>query len=132
MTENEIATKIIGVGIELHRKLGPGLLESVYLECLYYLLIKNGFHVQKQKALPVVFEDVKLECGFRIDLIVNNKVVIEIKSVDALNDIHFAQTMTYLRLGDYKLGLLMNFNVTLLKDGVKRVANKLEELTIMQ
>jgi GxxExxY protein len=132
MTENEIATKIIGVGIELHRKLGPGLLESVYLECLYYLLIKNGFHVQKQKALPVVFEDVKLECGFRIDLIVNNKVVIEIKSVDALNDIHFAQTMTYLRLGDYKLGLLMNFNVTLLKDGVKRVANNLEELTIMQ
>ena len=128
MSENEISNKIIGAAIELHKKLGPGLLESVYLECLNYLLIKQGLRVEKQKPLPVIFEEVKLECGYRIDILVENKVVIEIKSVEALNDIHFAQTLTYLRLGNFRLGLLINFNVPRVKEGIKRVANKIENL----
>jgi GxxExxY protein len=128
MSENEISNKIIGAAIELHKKLGPGLLESVYLECLNYLLIKQGLRVEKQKPLPVIFEEVKLECGYRIDILVENKVVIEIKSVEALNDVHFAQTLTYLRLGNFRLGLLINFNVPRVKKGIKRVANKIENL----
>ncbi len=123
MTENEIANKIIGLAIDVHKVLGPGLLESAYQECLYYKLQQANFTVQKEKPMPVVFEGVKLECGYRIDLLVENKVVIELKSVEALNDVHLAQTLTYMKLGDYKLGLLINFNVTLLKNGLKRVIN---------
>ena len=123
MTENEIATKIIGCAIDVHKVLGPGLLESAYQECLYYKLKKVGLKVEKEKPMPLVFEEVKLECGYRIDLLVENKVVIELKSVEALNDVHLAQTLTYMKLGKYKLGLLINFNVTLLKQGVKRVIN---------
>jgi GxxExxY protein len=123
MTENEIANKIIGVAIEIHKALGPGLLESAYKECMYYKIGKSGLHVEKEKPMPLIFEEVKLDCGYRIDLLVEKKLVIEIKSVEALNDIHLAQTLTYLKLGDYKLGLLMNFNVVLLKDGIKRVIN---------
>lgn len=125
MTENEIANKIIGVGIEVHKILGPGLLESAYKECLCYKIIQSGLGVEKEKPMPLVFEDVKLDCGYRIDLLVENKVVIEIKSVDALNDIHMAQTLTYLKLGNYKLGLLMNFNVLTLKAGIRRIVNGL-------
>lgn len=125
MTENEISNKVIGLGIEVHSALGPGLLESAYKECLYYKLINSGFLVEKEKAMPLVFENVKLECGYRIDLLIENKLVIEIKSVEALNDIHLAQTLTYMKLGNYKLGLLMNFNVLRLKDGIKRVVNGL-------
>lgn len=125
MTENELSNKIIGYAIGVHTELGPGLLESAYQECLYYLLAKEGFTVQKQKPMPLVFEGVTLECGYRIDLLVENKVVVEIKSVDALNDIHMAQTLTYLKLGNFKLGLLINFNVVLLKQGIKRVVNQL-------
>jgi GxxExxY protein len=121
--ENVLSSKIIGVAIDVHTALGPGLLESCYKECLYYKLIKSGLWVEKEKAMPLVFEEVKLECGYRIDLIVENKLVLEIKSVDALNDIHLAQTLTYLKLGNYKLGLLMNFNVLKLKDGIKRIIN---------
>ena len=121
MTENEIAHKIIGIAIEVHNALGPGLLESAYKECMYYKIDKSGFFVEKEKPMPLFFEEVKLECGYRIDLVVENKLVIEIKSVDALNNVHLAQTLTYLKLGNYKLGLLINFNVLKLKDGIKRV-----------
>ena len=123
MSENEISNVIIGAAINVHKALGPGLLESAYKECLYYKLFTSGLNVVKEKAMPLIFEDVILECGYRIDLLVENKVVIEVKSVEALNDIHLAQTLTYMRLGDYKLGLLINFNVLKLKDGVKRVIN---------
>lgn len=123
MEHNELTGKIIGLAIEVHNALGPGLLESSYKECLYYKIGKSGLYVEKEKPMPLVFEGVKLECGYRIDLLIENKIVIEIKSVDALNDIHLAQTLTYLKLGNYKLGLLMNFNVVRLKDGIKRVIN---------
>jgi GxxExxY protein len=123
MTENEISNKIIGIAIEVHKALGPGLLESAYKECLYYRIGKSGFWVEKEKPMPLIFEEVKLDCGYRIDLLVEKKLVIEIKSVEALNEIHLAQTLTYLKLGGYTLGLLINFNVVLLKDGIKRVIN---------
>jgi len=123
MTENEIANKVIGIAIDIHKALGPGLLESVYKECLYYKIGKSGLWVEKEKPMPLIFEEVKLDCGYRIDLLVEKKLVIEIKSVDALNDIHLAQTLTYLKLGNYKLGLSINFNVVLLKDGIKRIIN---------
>jgi len=123
MNENEIANRVIGAAIDVHKSLGPGLLESAYQECLYYKLKQDGLRVEKEKSMPLIFEDVKLECGYRIDLLVENKVVIELKSVEALNDVYFAQTLTYMKLGNYKLGLLMNFNVTLLKNGIKRIIN---------
>jgi len=121
--ENEIANKVIGLGIEIHKELGPGLLESAYKECMYYKIGKSGLFVEKEKPMPLVYEGVKLDCGYRIDLLVEKRLVIEIKSLEALNDIHLAQTLTYLKLGNYKLGLLINFNVILLKDGIKRVIN---------
>ncbi len=123
MTENEISYKIIACAIEVHKALGPGLLESAYQECLLYKLKKEGLSAIKEKAMPLVFEEVKLDCGYRIDILVENKVVIEIKSVETLNDVHLAQTLTYLKLGNYKLGLLINFNVLLLKSGIKRIIN---------
>jgi GxxExxY protein len=125
MTENEISERIIGCAIQVHRELGPGLLESSYEECLYYELIQSGLYVEKQKPLPLVYKEVQLDCGYRIDLQVENKVIIEVKSVEALNDIHLAQVLTYLKLSKCKLGLLMNFNVLLVKDGIKRIVNKL-------
>jgi GxxExxY protein len=125
MTENEISNRVIGLAIQVHSALGPGLLESAYKECLYFKMLNSGLFVEKEKAMPLVFENVKLECGYRIDLLIENKLVIEIKSVEALNDIHLAQTLTYMKLGNYKLGLLMNFNVLKLKDGIKRVVNGL-------
>lgn len=125
MTENEISKKIIGLAIEVHQSLGPGLLESAYKECLYYKLKKEGLYVVKEIPMPLVYEEVKLDCGYRIDILVESKVVIEIKSVEALNDVHLAQTLTYIKLGGYKLGLLINFNVHLLKEGIRRVANNL-------
>ncbi len=127
MLENEISNIIIGSAIEVHKALGPGLLESAYKECLHYKLTQAGLKVDKEKPMPLVFENVKLDCGYRIDLLVENKVVIEIKSVEALNDIHLAQTLTYLKLGNFQLGLLINFNVHLLKSGIKRVVNNLKE-----
>jgi GxxExxY protein len=123
MELNELSGKIIGLAIEVHNALGPGLLESSYKECLNYKIGKSGLYVEKEKPIPLVFEGIKLECGYRIDLLVENKLVLEIKSVEGLNDIHLAQTLTYLKLGNYKLGLLTNFNVVRLKDGIKRVIN---------
>ena len=128
MTENEISKIVIGIAIEVHKALGPGLLENTYQECLYYKLKKEGFKVEKEKPMPVIFEEVRLECGYRIDLLVEDKVVIELKSVEVLNDVHVAQTLTYMKLGGYKLGLLINFNVPLLKYGVRRVVDKLQVL----
>ncbi|HMT95632.1 MAG TPA: GxxExxY protein [Ferruginibacter sp.] len=125
MNENELSNIIIGRAIEVHNALGPGLLESSYKECLYYCLAKSGLFVEKEKAMPLVFEGVKLECGYRIDLLIENKLVIEIKSVECLNDIHLAQTLTYMKLGNYKLGLIINFNVVRLREGIKRVVNGL-------
>ena len=122
---NEISYKIIGCAIEVHKSLGPGLLESAYLECLFFELKKIGLYVEKQKPLPLIYKDVKLDVGYRLDLIVDNKIIIEIKSVESLIDIHTAQVLTYLKLSRCKLGLLMNFNVLRLVDGIKRLANKL-------
>ncbi|MES2448629.1 MAG: GxxExxY protein [Bacteroidota bacterium] len=123
MSEDFLTKGIIGVAIEVHTALGPGLLENAYKECLYYKLCKEGFHVEKEKIMPLVFEEVKLDCGYRIDLLVEDRIVIELKSVVALNDVHLAQTLTYMKLGNYKHGLLMNFNVFRLKEGIRRIVN---------
>jgi GxxExxY protein len=123
MLDNELTHSIIGCAMDVHRSLGPGLLESAYKECLNHKLLKAGLFVVKEKSMPLVFEDVKLDCGYRIDLLVENRVVVEIKSVECLNEVHFAQTLTYMKLGEYRLGLLINFNVIMLKDGIKRIIN---------
>ena len=125
IVENEISQLIIGCAIKVHTALGPGLLESAYEECLYYELIKEGLKVEKQKALPLIYEEIKLEVGYRLDLLVEDKVIIEIKACEGLNDVHLAQVLTYLKLSNVKLGLLINFNVTRVKDGIKRVVNNL-------
>ncbi len=122
-TENEISKIVFDCALKVHRTLGPGLLESAYEECLYYELLKTGLKVEKQKPLPLVYEEVKLEIGYRLDLIIENKFVVEIKSVESLTDVHMAQILTYLKLSDCKLGMLINFNVTLIKNGIKRVIN---------
>ena len=123
MSENEISSKIIGAAIEVHKQLGPGLLESTYETCLTYELKQMGLDVKQQQALPVVYKEVKLDAGYRIDLLVENKVIVEIKSVEALADIHTAQLLTYLKLKDLKLGLLINFNSVRVIDGLKRILN---------
>jgi GxxExxY protein len=119
MTENEISEKIIGCSIEVHKSLGPGLLESAYLECLYYELQKAGLNVEKQKPLQLIYKEVKLDAGYRLDLIVESKVIIEVKSIESINDIHIAQVLTYLKHSGCRLGLLMKFNVLRLIDGLK-------------
>ncbi len=119
-----LTEQIIGCAIRVHRELGPGLLESAYQACLSYELQKSGLDPKKEFPLPLIYEDVKLECGYRADLIVSNAVIIEVKAVDALNDIHLAQILTYLKLSNCQIGYLMNFNVLRLTDGLKRVINK--------
>ncbi len=109
--------------MKVHTALGPGLLESAYQECLFFELKSTGFLVEKEKPLPLIYQDVKLDCGYRLDLLVNGKIIIEVKSVDALADIHLAQVLTYLKLTGNRFGLLINFNVVRLKDGIKRVVN---------
>lgn len=121
MNIEEVYKKILDSSFQVHNALGPGLLESAYEECLFYELSQIGLKVEKQKALPLVYKEVKLDVGYRIDLIVENSIVIEIKAVDSLCDIHLAQILTYLKLSSCKLGLLVNFNVRHLKDGIKRV-----------
>lgn len=125
MTENELSKIIIGCAMIVHTELGPGLLENAYEECLFYELRKSKLKVEKQKALPLVYQEVKLEAGYRIDLLVENKVIIEIKAIEGFNDIHMAQVLTYLKLSKCKLGLLLNFNVKSMKDGIKRIVNNL-------
>ena len=125
MTENEISKINVECALKVHRAPGPGLLENSYEECLAYELKRKELKVEKQKPLPLIYEDVQLEIGYRIDLLIESKVIIEIKSVEALNDIHLAQILTYLKLSGCKLGLLINFNVALIKHGIKRVFNNL-------
>jgi GxxExxY protein len=124
MSENEITKSVIGCAITIHRSLGPGLLESAYEACLSYELGKCNLHVERQKPIPLVYNDVKLNCGYRADLVVENKVIVEIKAVEALNEIHLMQALTHLKLTDLRIGLLINFNVTRLTDGIRRIANK--------
>jgi GxxExxY protein len=125
MSENELSKIVFDCALKVHQSLGPGLLESAYEECLFYELKKSNLNVQKQKALPLVYKEVKLDVGYRIDIIIENKLILEIKSVEALNEVHFAQLLTYLKLTDCKLGLLINFNVALIKNGIKQVVNNL-------
>jgi len=125
LTENQISRIVVESALKVHQSLGPGLLESAYEECLFYELLKSDLNVVKQKPLPLVYEEVKLEIGYRVDIIIENKVVIEVKSVDILNDVHMAQILTYLKLSGCKLGLLINFNVSLIKHGIRRVVNNL-------
>jgi len=125
MTENEIATAVLDAAFKIHRILGPGLLESVYQATLDFELQKRGLRVVQQVGLPVYYEEIKLELGFRVDLIVADKVIIEIKSVEALAPVHRKQLLTYLRLMNLRLGLLLNFNVELMKHGIQRVVNGL-------
>ena len=121
MDENSLSNLVINRAIKVHTALGPGLLESSYKECLFYELVRAGLNVEKEKALPLIYEAVKLECGYRIDLLVEGKLIIEIKSVEAINDVYLAQVLTYLKLSGCKLGLLLNFNVARMKDGIRRV-----------
>jgi GxxExxY protein len=121
MDKEAIFKMILDCSFKVHSALGPGLLESAYTECLYFDLVQSGLKVEKQKALPLIYKDVHLETGYRIDLMVESCIVVEIKSVDALADIHMAQILTYLKLSDCRLGLLANFNVLHLKEGIKRV-----------
>ena len=123
MTEDQISKIVFECALKVHKVLGPGLLESAYEECLFYELKKTNLKVEKQKPLPLIYEEVKLDVGYRIDIIIEDKFIIEIKAVEALNEVHLAQLLTYLKLSDCKLGLLINFNVKLLKNGVRRVIN---------
>ena len=113
--------ELIGMAIKVHTALGPGLLESSYKECLYYEIIKTGYFAEKEKALPLVYETIRLDIGYRIDILVETELVVEIKALDSLTDIHTAQVLTYLKLSGNRLGLLINFNVPLLKNGIKRL-----------
>lgn len=120
MEINQITSEIIGAAIEVHKHLGPGMLESAYEECLCYELSNRGLKFEKQKPIPIVYKEIKLDCGYRADLIVENEVVVELKSQEAILPVHEAQILTYLRFANKKIGLLINFNVTILKNGIKR------------
>ena len=122
---NQITEKIIGAAIEIHKTLGPGLLESAYEECLCYQLSRAELHFQRQVDLPVLYKEVRLDCGYRLDLIVEDAVIVELKTVECLLPIHEAQLLTYLKMKNLRVGLLINFNVPVLKDGIKRMVNNL-------
>ena len=123
MKENDITSIILDRSIVIHKTLGPGLLESVYETCLFHELSKAGLSLERQKAMPLIYDGIHMESGYRLDLMVERKVIVEVKSVEALNDLHLAQTLTYLRLSECKVGLLINFNVSLLKNGFRRIVN---------
>lgn len=123
MEINKITEQILNCAFRVHSELGPGLLENAYEECLYYELKKNNLIVEKQKALPLVYHEIKLDTGYRVDLLVEKKVIVEIKAIEALNDVHFAQVITYLKLSKCTVGLLINFNVRSLKSGIRRIIN---------
>ena len=125
MTENEISNKIIGVAIDIHRTIGPGLLESAYHAALAYDLTQEGLIIETEVPMPFVYKGIRQEVGYKIDILVERKVIIEVKSIEALLPVHFAQTLTYLRLTNLKLGLLINFKTKLLKDGIHRIVNNL-------
>jgi len=123
MNDEQIFKKVLDCSFRVHTNIGPGLLESAYEECLAFELVKMGLKVEKQKPMPLIYHNIKLEIGYRIDLLVENLVIVEIKSVEAVNDVHLAQILTYLRLSGLRLGLLVNFNVNSLKNGIRRVIN---------
>jgi GxxExxY protein len=125
MTENEISKIVFDCALKVHKTLGPGLFESAYEECLFYELNKYDLKVERQKILPLIYEDIKLDTGYRLDIIIDDKVILELKTVDSLKDIHLAQILTYLKFTKCKLGMLINFNSILIKDGIQRVANNL-------
>ncbi|MCH6574010.1 MAG: GxxExxY protein [Bacteroidetes bacterium] len=125
MTENLLSNKIIGIAIELHKKLGPGLLESAYENALAYDLKEIGLDIKQQVSMPFIYKEIKLDIGYRLDLLIENKVIVEIKPVEVLAPVHYAQLLTYLKLSNLKLGLLINFNTKLLKDGIHRIVNNL-------
>ncbi|MCF8461728.1 MAG: GxxExxY protein [Flavobacteriales bacterium] len=125
LTENEFAKEVIGCAISVHRNLGPGLLENAYQQCLEYELKKQGLNIEVEKPMPLIYDEIKMDCGYRVDILVENKLILELKAVETLNDVHLAQTLTYLKLSGCKLGLLINFNVSILKNGIKRVVNGL-------
>jgi len=127
LDHNEITRRVIGACIEVHKALGPGLLESVYEECLCRELALNNLTFERQRALPVAYKGVLLDCGYRLDLVVEEKVIVELKTVPKLLPVHGAQLLTYLRLSGLSLGLVVNFNVPVLKDGIKRVVNKFKD-----
>lgn len=118
---NQLSNEIIGLAIKVHKALGPGLLESSYKECLFFEIINTGYFAEKEKALPLIYETVQLDIGYRIDILVETELVVEVKSIEALSDLHTAQVLTYLKLSGNRLGLLINFNVPLLKHGIKRL-----------
>ena len=124
---NNITDKIISAAIAVHRELGPGLLESAYEACLVYELVQRGLSIEQQKNLPVIYRDVRVDCGYRIDLFVEKQVIVELKAVEKLEPIHKAQLLSYLKLSGCKVGLLINFNVKILKDGIHRIVNDLDE-----
>ena len=117
---DQLSNQVIGCAIEVHREIGPGLLESTYEQCLAHELITNGFDFKIQHSLPVIYKDIRLDCGYRVDLLVENELIVELKSVDAINKIHEAQLLTYMKIAGIGTGLLINFNVGLLKNGIKR------------
>ena len=123
MLDNELTHQVIGCAIKIHKSLGPGLLESAYEACLYHEIVKVGLFAERQKAIPLIYDTVKLDCGYRADLVVERKIVVEIKAVEALNEIHLMQTLTHIKLLNFRLGLLINFNVLRLSDGIRRVIN---------
>ncbi len=125
MTENEISYKIIGIAIDIHKRIGPGLLESAYENALVYDLSEAGFEVKQHQQMPFIYKGVRQDVGYRIDIIVNDKVIIEVKSIEALAPVHFAQTLTYLKLSELKLALLINFNSKVLKGNIHRIVNNL-------
>lgn len=122
--DGRLTGQILGAAIEVHRNLGPGLLESTYEACLFHELVQAGLKVERQKSLPVRYKDVELECGYRIDLLVDGQVVVELKSVDVLEPVHEAQLLTYLRLSGLRVGLLINFNVQVLRHGIRRLVHE--------
>jgi GxxExxY protein len=126
---NELSSKIIGAAIEVHKALGPGLLESAYEECLCHELTLQGLSFDRQRSLPVEYKGKKLDCGYRLDIVVENAIILELKSCDALEPIHRAQLLTYLKMSDLSLGLLLNFNVPVMRDGIVRIVNELKEYT---
>ena len=124
---DEITSQIIGAAMNVHRQLGPGLLESAYEACLAFELIERGLTIERQKALPIIYRDIRLDCGYRIDMLVEDAVIVELKAVEKLESIHQAQLISYLRLSGHKLGLLINFNVKVLKNGIRRLVNGIDD-----
>jgi GxxExxY protein len=127
MDINKLSSKIIGAAIEVHRALGPGLLESAYEECICHELITGGLSLERQKPLAVRYKEINLDCGYRLDVVVEDAIILELKSCEKIDPIHKAQLLTYLKLSGFKLGLLFNFNVTLMREGIVRIVNELEE-----